>query len=162
MLRQWRENNERKSKDVLNIWLKVLEYNVKKLGNESKCFFFGKEKKNVLNVLFLELLVLEQVCVAALDCNRIDIAAYCVKRLLIEFPQSLRVQKYSVMCLEAQGRYDEALIKLDKLIKEDETNSAPRKRKIAILKAQMRNVEAIKELAEYLKMYVLFCNLLKL
>lgn len=97
---------------------------------------------------------MEQVCIAALDCNRIDIAKICIKLLSGEFPKSHRVQKYIAMCLEAQGRYEEALQKYDKLIKEDETNSAPRKRKIALLKGQGRYVEAIKELAEYLKMYV--------
>lgn len=101
----------------------------------------------------VEYLVLEQVCVAALDCNRIDIAKTCIKLLTNEFPKSHRVQKYIAMCLEAQGRYEEALLKYDKLIKEDETNSAPRKRKIALLKAQGRNMEAIKELTDYLKMY---------
>lgn len=98
--------------------------------------------------------MLEQVCIAALDCNRIDIAKICIKLLSNEFPKSHRVQKYVAMCLEAQGRYDEALQKYDKLIREDETNSAARKRRIALLKGQGRYVEAIKELTDYLKMYI--------
>lgn len=52
-------------------------------------------------------------------------------------------------------RYDEALELLDSMIEDDETNASPRKRKIAILKAKGRTVEAIKELNEYLKKYVL-------
>lgn len=56
------------------------------------------------------------------------------------------------MKLEAQERYDDALKVLDSIIKKDETNSAPRKRKIAVLKAQGKYVEAIKELTDYLKM----------
>lgn len=55
------------------------------------------------------------------------------------------------MRLEAQERYDDALRILDAIIKKDSSNSAPRKRKIAILKAQGRYVEAVKELTEYLK-----------
>lgn len=74
--------------------------------------------------------------------------------LLMEFPKSLRVKKYVAMILEAQERYDEALQKLDNIIKEDETNAAPRKRKVAVLKAQGRNAEAIKELTEYLKFFM--------
>lgn len=40
---------------------------------------------------------------------------------------------------------------LDELIKNDETNAAPRKRRVAIFKARGRIPEAIKELTEYLK-----------
>ena len=42
---------------------------------------------------------------------------------------------------------------LDSIIKRDETNAAPRKRRVAILKARGRIPEAIKELTEYLKRY---------
>lgn len=48
-------------------------------------------------------------------------------------------------------RYDEALEVLDSIIKRDETNAAPRKRRVAILKARGQIPEAIKELTEYLK-----------
>lgn len=44
---------------------------------------------------------------------------------------------------------------LDSVIEEDETNPSPRKRKIAILKAKGRVVDAIKELNDYLKKLVL-------
>ena len=96
-------------------------------------------------------LILEQVIIAALDIGRIEIAEKCTKILSAEFPGSMRVQKYKAMRLEALERYDEALDVLDALIKKDETNVAPRKRKIAILKAKGRNGEALKELCEYLK-----------
>jgi len=45
---------------------------------------------------------------------------------------------------------------LDSIIKRDETNAAPRKRRVAILKAQGRVPEAIKELTEYLKRLLLY------
>lgn len=48
-------------------------------------------------------------------------------------------------------RYDEALEVLESIIKRDETNAAPRKRKVAIFKARGKTAEAIKELTEYLK-----------
>ena len=48
-------------------------------------------------------------------------------------------------------RYDEASEVLESIIKRDETNAAPRKRRIAILKAKGQIPEAIKELTEYLK-----------
>lgn len=47
---------------------------------------------------------------------------------------------------------------MDSIIKRDETNAAPRKRRIAILKAKGRIPEAIKELTEYLKKSVIKCN----
>jgi hypothetical protein len=48
--------------------------------------------------------VLEQVSVAALDCNRLDVAASCIHSLIKEFPNSLRVRTLLVMKLEAQQR----------------------------------------------------------
>lgn len=48
-------------------------------------------------------------------------------------------------------RYDEALDLLDSIIKQDETNAASRKRRVAILKAKGKIPDAIKELTEYLK-----------
>lgn len=97
-------------------------------------------------------MILEQVCIAALDTYQIAVADFCIKQLSNEFPSSMRVKKYYAMRLEAQERYDDALCVLDAIVKKDETNSAVRKRKVAILKAQGRSVEAIKELTEYLKM----------
>jgi tetratricopeptide (TPR) repeat protein len=117
-LRTWRENNDRKSREIVEIWKRNLELNIQK---------FGKEKP----------LVLEQVCIAALDCNKLVIA-----------------QKYEAMFLEAQEKFDDALELLEAIIKQDETNSGAKKRKIAILKAQSKNVEAIKELADYLKIFM--------
>lgn len=55
------------------------------------------------------------------------------------------------MFVKFPPRYDEAVEVLDSIIKRDETNAAPRKRRIAILKAKGQITEAIKELTEYLK-----------
>ncbi|XP_001603293.1 ER membrane protein complex subunit 2-like isoform X2 [Nasonia vitripennis] len=135
LLRIWRENSERRSKDVVEIWESILMPHVDNLGNE-------------------KYLVLEQVCLAALDCYRLSLADYCLKVLMKEFPGSLRVHKYHAMHLEALEMYDEALEVLDSIIKRDETNAAPRKRRVAILKARGQIPEAIKELTEYLKKFM--------
>lgn len=135
LLRGWRENNERKSEDVVELWEAVLEDKPSKLGNE----------KHV---------ILEQVIFASLDCHRYEVAEKCIKTLSEEFPGSLRVMRYQAMKLEAMERYDEAVELLDKLISRDETNAAPRKRKVAILKARGKTTEAIKELVEYLKKFM--------
>lgn len=135
IFRKWREDNERKSDDVLYLWETVLENKINKLGNERH-------------------LIVEQVIIAALDCNRLEIADKCIKILESEFPNSMRVQKYRAMRYEACEDYDTALEILEDIIQTDETNAAPRKRKIAILKAKGKPQEAIKELTCYLKKYV--------
>uniref|UniRef100_A0A182IP71 ER membrane protein complex subunit 2 n=1 Tax=Anopheles atroparvus TaxID=41427 RepID=A0A182IP71_ANOAO len=135
LFRKWRDDNERKSEDVMQLWDSVLSSKQSKLGNERH-------------------LVLEQVIIAALDCNRVETAEHCVSILSAEFPGSLRIQKYRSMLLEALERYDDALGELDQIIRKDETNAAPRKRKVALLKTQGRTAEAIKELCEYMKIFM--------
>lgn len=136
LFRTWREENVRKSQDVINLWEFTLQPKSHKLGDE-------------------KYQVLEQVCVAALDCNRMDIANECLHLLSSQFPGSLRIHRLQALKLEAQERYDEALELLDSIIVRDETNAAPRKRKVAILKSRGRNLDAIKELTEYLKRFMI-------
>ncbi|XP_017777613.1 PREDICTED: ER membrane protein complex subunit 2-like [Nicrophorus vespilloides] len=135
LFRTWRETNARKSNEVLYHWHLSLNINLNKLGNE-------------------KFLIVEQVCIAAFDCYQLDVANECIKLLSSEFPQSLRVKKYKAMRYEAQEDYVKALEILDSIIKADKSNSAPKKRKIAILKAQGRYVEAIRELTDYLKTFM--------
>ncbi|EDW85169.1 uncharacterized protein Dwil_GK12757 [Drosophila willistoni] len=133
--RKWREENGRHSEDVVQLWVAVLEDKLHKTGNERH-------------------LILEQVIIAALDTARFDIAAQCTKQLSIEFPGSLRVMKFKAMRYEALEQYEDAEEVLNAIIAKDETNAAPRKRKIAILKACGNRLEAIKELNEYLKKFM--------
>ncbi|XP_071451021.1 ER membrane protein complex subunit 2-like isoform X3 [Hetaerina americana] len=135
LFRSWRELNDRKSCEVVNLWENILRKKIHKLGDE-------------------KLMVYEQVCLAALDTNRMDVADQCLLALKKEFSGSLRVRKLQAMKLEAMERYDEALEILDNIIRRDETNAAPRKRRVAILKARGRISEAIKELTEYLKKFM--------
>lgn len=135
LFRKWRDDNERKSEDVMQLWDAILCDKQNKLGNERH-------------------LILEQVMIAALDCNRIETAEDCIRILTAEFPASLRIQKYKSMLLEALERYDDALDVLEQIIKKDETNAAPRKRKVAIYKAQGRTAEAIRELCDYMKRFM--------
>lgn len=48
-------------------------------------------------------------------------------------------------------RFDEAIDIYDSIIRQDETNSTARKRKVAVLRGQGKIPEAIRELTEYLK-----------
>ncbi|XP_075976173.1 ER membrane protein complex subunit 2-like [Anticarsia gemmatalis] len=136
LLRQWRESNERRSKDVLALYATVVDdSSISKLGNEKH-------------------LVYEQIIYAALDCHAYSLATMIIISMSIEFPGSMRVMRYKAALLEAEEKYDEALEVLDSIIKADETNSAARKRRIAILKAQGLITEAIKELVDYLKKFM--------
>nr|CAD7572522.1 unnamed protein product [Timema californicum] len=135
LFRSWREENVRRSLDVVDLWETVLAKKINALGDE-------------------KLLVYEQVVIAALDCNRLEVADVCLKALIAEFPTSLRVRKLRALQLEAREKYDDAVELLDYIIKQDETNAAPRKRKVAILKAKGKISDAIKELTEYLKKFM--------
>ncbi|CAH2085855.1 unnamed protein product [Euphydryas editha] len=132
LLRQWRENNERRSEDVLDLFEAIVEDPLQKLGSE-------------------KYVVMEQVIYAALDCHYYSIAKSWILMLSEEFPGSLRVLRYKAACLEAEEKYDEAMEILDNIISADVTNSAARKRRVAIFKAQGLIQEAIKELVDYLK-----------
>ncbi|CAH0582871.1 unnamed protein product [Chrysodeixis includens] len=135
LLRKWRENNERRSDDVIELWTSVISDNVAKLGNEKH-------------------LVLEQVMFAALDCHAYHIAVMCTCMLSYEFPNSMRVLRYDAAYNEAKESYGEALETLDKIIKADETNAAARKQRVAVLKSQGLINEAVKELVDYLKKFM--------
>jgi hypothetical protein len=63
---------------VVQIFEYCLADKVKKLGNE-------------------KLIILEQVFIAALDCGRIKLAEDCIRVLISEFPESLRIMKLKAM-----------------------------------------------------------------
>lgn len=94
---------------------------------------------------------MEQVLIAALDTNQLNLANQLIEELRKEFPTSKRVTKYKLMLLEAAERYDEARELLDQLSASDISNAAPRKRLIALLKAENKIDLAIAKLCEYLK-----------
>ncbi|KAJ8321978.1 hypothetical protein KUTeg_000449 [Tegillarca granosa] len=100
--------------------------------------------------------VYEQVCIAALDCQRIDLAEVCIDLLRSQFPKSVRVERLEGMLLEAEGRYSKAEELYNAIIEKDETNMFARKRQVAILKAQNKIPEAINKLNKYLEKSSLF------
>ncbi|KAG8196762.1 hypothetical protein JTE90_014495 [Oedothorax gibbosus] len=135
ILRQWREDNIRRSEEVVEIWQDILINCTNKVGDE-------------------KWLIYEQVCLAALDCHRLDIAQECLEALDKQFPGSLRVRKLRAMELEALERYDDALTLYDSILQHDESNSVIYKRKVSVLKAQNKIPEAVKELTDYLKKFM--------
>nr|CAH7759452.1 unnamed protein product [Callosobruchus chinensis] len=133
-LRLIRENNERASREVVEIWDSVISKNLENLGKE-------------------RYVVLEQICIAALDCFNLGIAEQCIRELYDEFPNSTRVRVLESMLYEADENYKSALQILNDIIKQDVNNSSARKRKVAIYKSLGKNAEAIKELTDYLKIF---------
>ncbi|KAK3087125.1 hypothetical protein FSP39_002027 [Pinctada imbricata] len=125
----------RDSLTVVQLWDRFLDQEKNKLGDELWTVY-------------------EQVCVAALDCQRNELAEDCQEALGSKFPQSVRVQRLKGMIYEAAGRYHKAEEVYKEIIDKDETNMFARKRKVAIMKAQNKVAEAIEELNKYLKLFM--------
>ncbi|KAK1172628.1 ER membrane protein complex subunit 2 [Acipenser oxyrinchus oxyrinchus] len=134
-LRKWREENYRNSEQIVEVGEELIQEHASKLGDDIWIIY-------------------EQVMIAALDCSRDDLATTCLHELKKQFQGSHRVKRLAGMRLEALERYDEALKMYNDILQDDSTNTAARKRKIAILKAQGKNTEAIRELNEYLEQFV--------
>uniref|UniRef100_A0A7N8Y6S4 ER membrane protein complex subunit 2 n=1 Tax=Mastacembelus armatus TaxID=205130 RepID=A0A7N8Y6S4_9TELE len=129
-LRKWREDNCRNSEQIVDVGEELISEHASKLGDDIWIIY-------------------EQVMIAALDCSRDDLALTCLQELRKQFPDSHRVKRLAGMRLEALERYDEASKHYDAILQDDPTNTAARKRKISILKAQGKNSEAIRELNDY-------------
>ncbi|XP_059475667.1 ER membrane protein complex subunit 2-like isoform X2 [Neocloeon triangulifer] len=132
IFRVWREEKERKSREIIDMWLLTLKPMAHKLGDE----------------------LLEQVYLAALDCHKMDVADSCLTILGREFPQSLRVRRLLAMRCEVLGDEQMALNHLEYILNEDKTNVAARKRIIAMYKSRGNTAKAISELNEYLKSFM--------
>ncbi|KAJ8321986.1 hypothetical protein KUTeg_000457 [Tegillarca granosa] len=136
-LRRIREEQVRDGHMVVWLWEDILMKDRHKLGDELWTVY-------------------EQVCIAALDCQRIDLAEVCIDLLRSQFPKSVRVERLEGMLLEAEGRYSKAEELYNAIIEKDETNMFARKRQVAILKAQNKIPEAINKLNKYLEKSSLF------
>lgn len=134
-LRKYRENNTRLSERVLELWEDVICDTQHRLGDEVW-------------------VVLEQVCIAAIDCAQSGIFQDCIRDLDTQFPDSHRVKRLKGMHLESIGKSREAQHLYDEILKEDPTNSLVSKRKVAIMRADNKPAEAIQLLGAYLKTYM--------
>uniref|UniRef100_A0A8C1GNI0 ER membrane protein complex subunit 2 n=1 Tax=Cyprinus carpio TaxID=7962 RepID=A0A8C1GNI0_CYPCA len=133
-LRKWREENFRNSEQIVDVGEELINEHASKLGDDIWIIY-------------------EQVMIAALDCSRDDLAWSCLQELKRQFPDSHRVKRLAGMRLEALERYEDANKLYDSILQDDPTNTAARKRKISILRAQGKSSEAIRELNEYLEHY---------
>lgn len=134
-MRQWRDEPLRNSEEVTELGECLILEHGNKLGDELWTIY-------------------EQVFLASIDCRKMDLATMCLRELKTQFPKSIRVEKLNAMRLEAFDKYEEAEKIYDKILEAEPANAVVRKRLVAILKAQNRVGEAIKELNEYLKKFM--------
>lgn len=78
----------------------------------------------------------------------------CFDALEAKFKGSSRVKRLYAMLLEYQESYDDAKRVYESLLKEDPTNVLTIKRLIAMLKAQGKPIEAIRELNKYIEKFM--------
>jgi len=134
MLNKWREENARNPVKVRDLWS---SFQLDKLTTDDKYP------------------ILEQVIMAALDLHDHELLKECLSQLETKFPGSTRVKRLKTMArLEMRERFDEAIKVYDDMIRADESNAILYKRKIAILIAQRKSFEAVKELTDYLKKFM--------
>lgn len=134
-MRQWRDEPLRNSEEVTELGECLILEHGNKLGDELWTIY-------------------EQVFLASIDCRKMDLATMCLRELKTQFPKSIRVEKLNAMRLEAFDKYEEAEQIYEKILEAEPANAVVRKRLVAILKAQNRVGEAIKELNEYLKKFM--------
>jgi len=134
-MRQWRDEPLRNSEEVTELGECLILEHGNKLGDELWTIY-------------------EQVFLASIDCRKMDLATMCLRELKTQFPKSIRVEKLNAMRLEAFDKYEEAEQIYNKILEAEPANAVVRKRLVAILKAQNRVGEAIKELNEYLKKFM--------
>uniref|UniRef100_A0A3B5MGA7 ER membrane protein complex subunit 2 n=1 Tax=Xiphophorus couchianus TaxID=32473 RepID=A0A3B5MGA7_9TELE len=132
-LRKWREDNCRNSEQIVDV---------------------GEELISEHNKCFIKIPLPELVCFSFSSSLPPTSSQTCLQELRKQFPDSHRVKRLTGMRLEALERYDEANKHYDAILQEDPTNTAARKRKISILRAQGKSTEAIRELNEYLEQFV--------
>uniref|UniRef100_A0A2K6F3Q6 ER membrane protein complex subunit 2 n=1 Tax=Propithecus coquereli TaxID=379532 RepID=A0A2K6F3Q6_PROCO len=130
-MRKWREENSRNSEQIVEVGEELINEYASKLGDDSKLF-------NEVGT----------------QCKTFCLLPLTITSSRRQFPGSHRVKRLTGMRFEAMERYDDAIQLYDRILQEDPTNTAARKRKIAIRKAQGKNVEAIRELNEYLEQFV--------
>ncbi|KAL7126349.1 hypothetical protein ABFS83_14G180100 [Erythranthe nasuta] len=96
----------------------------------------------------------EQVAIAAMDCQRLDLAKEYIKNLQKKFPGSKRVGRLEAMLLEAKGSWSEAEKAYSSLLEENQLDQVIHKRRVAMAKAQGNISGAIEWLNKYLEIFM--------
>ncbi|CAI8599740.1 unnamed protein product [Vicia faba] len=96
----------------------------------------------------------EQVVVAAMDCQCVDVAQDCAKVLRKRFPESKRVGRLEAMLLEAKGSWEMAEKAYTSLLEDNPLDQTIHKRRVAMAKAQGNISGAIEWLNKYLEIFM--------
>ncbi|KAF9670078.1 hypothetical protein SADUNF_Sadunf13G0031100 [Salix dunnii] len=124
--------------------VKVLKHGLWILNDTKKRSSLGPE----------EWTLYEQVAVAAMDCQSLDVAKDCVNVLRKKFPESKRVGRLEAMLLEAKGSWGEAEKAYSSLLEDNPFDQVVHKRRIALAKAQGNLSGAIDLLNKYLETFM--------
>ncbi|KAL4319461.1 hypothetical protein GQ457_18G007690 [Hibiscus cannabinus] len=123
---------------------KVLKYGLSILNDSKKRSALGPE----------EWTLYEQVAIAAMDCQCLDVAKDCIKVLRKKFPESKRVGRLEGMLLEAKGLWGEAEKAYSSLLEDNPLDQVIHKRRVAMAKAQGNISAAIEWLNKYLEIFM--------
>ncbi|XP_030505822.1 uncharacterized protein LOC115720782 isoform X2 [Cannabis sativa] len=123
---------------------KVLKHGLSILNDHRKRSSLGSE----------EWTLYEQVAVAAMDCQCLDVAKDCINALMKRFPESKRVGKLEAMLLEAKGSWAEAEKAYSSLLEDNPLDQGILKRRVAMAKAQGDVSGAIDCLNKYLETFM--------
>ncbi|KAF5740531.1 Prenylyltransferase superfamily protein [Tripterygium wilfordii] len=123
---------------------KVLKHGFAILNDSKKRSSLGPE----------EWILHEQVAIAAMDCQCLDVAKDCINALQKRFPESKRVGRLEGMLLEAKGSWAEAEKAYSSLLEDTPFDQVIHKRRVAMAKAQGNISEAIEWLNKYLDIFM--------
>ncbi|XP_076939500.1 uncharacterized protein LOC143608326 [Bidens hawaiensis] len=123
---------------------KVLKHGLTLLNDPKKRSALGPE----------EWTLYEQVAVAALDCQCLEVAKDCIKVLQKKFPESKRVGRLEAMLLEAKGSWAEAEKAYASLLEDNPLDQVISMRKVAMAKARGDTLGAIDGLNKYLEIFM--------
>ncbi|KAG6415591.1 hypothetical protein SASPL_123004 [Salvia splendens] len=96
----------------------------------------------------------EQVAIAAMDCQRLDVAKEYIKILQGKFRESKRVGRLEAILLEAKGLWAEAEKAYSSLLEDNQFDQVIHKRRVAMAKAQGNLSGAIEWLNKYLEIFM--------
>ncbi|GMI88808.1 hypothetical protein like AT3G04830 [Hibiscus trionum] len=123
---------------------KALKYGLSILNDSKKRYALGPEQWTLY----------EQVAIAAMDCQCLDVAKDCIKVLQKKFPESKRVGRLEGMLLEATGSRAEAEKAYSSLLEDNPLDQVIHKRRVAMAKAQGNISAAIEWLNKYLEIFM--------
>ncbi|KAH6910629.1 tetratricopeptide repeat domain 35 [Coprinopsis sp. MPI-PUGE-AT-0042] len=130
-LASYRATNRRSSQEVFKKGTGILKSGQAPQGEEGWAF-------------------LEQLALAAIDLDRLDVADICIEQLTNKFPGSPRVEVLTGIRIEASEPLDTVLNYYRSLLETDPTNAAALKRRISVLRQKGSAEKATEELIQYL------------